>query len=66
MSAALAMLDCLLDKGKYKTTVKWDTFRILMLAIINISQASLGGLENSVGPYERSRMWILGSMMHKF
>jgi hypothetical protein len=26
----------------------------------------IGGLENSVGAYERSRMWILGSVTHKF
>jgi hypothetical protein len=56
----------LLDTGKFKTTVQWDRLRSLMSAITNISQASLGGLENSVGAYERSRMWILGSVTHKF
>jgi hypothetical protein len=66
MSAALAVLDRSLDKGKYKTTVQWDTFRRSKLAITNISQAAVGGLENSVGAYERSRMWIWGSVTHKF
>jgi hypothetical protein len=66
MSAALAVLDRSLDKGKHETTVQWDTFRRSMSAITNISQASVGGLENSVGAYERSRMWISGSVTHKF
>jgi hypothetical protein len=48
MSAALAVLDRSLDKGKYETTVQWDTFRRSM-SITYISQASIGGLENSVG-----------------
>jgi hypothetical protein len=46
MSAALAVLDRSMDKGKYKTTVQWDTFRRWMSAITNISQASVGGLED--------------------
>jgi hypothetical protein len=66
MSAALAVFDRSLDKGKYGTTVQWDTFCRVMSAITNVSQASVGGLDNSVGAYERSIMWILGSVTHKF
>jgi hypothetical protein len=37
-----------------------------MVAITNVSQASVGGLQNAVGAYERTRLWILDSSTHKF
>jgi hypothetical protein len=37
-----------------------------MSAVTNISQAAVGGLENSVGAYERNRMFISSSVTHKF
>jgi hypothetical protein len=51
MKAAIAVLDHSLDKGVYKDTVQWDTFRKQMSTITNISQAVVGGLANSVGTY---------------
>jgi hypothetical protein len=66
MKAAIAVLDRSLDKGHYETNVQWDTFRKQMSTVTNISQASVGGLENSVGAYERKRMWISNAVSHQF
>ena len=52
MKAAVAVLDCSLDKGTYKANVQWDTFRKQMSTVSNGSQASVNGLLNSVGAYE--------------
>jgi hypothetical protein len=61
MAAALAKLDRSLDKGIYEDTVQWDTLRRTMLAVTNIYQATVGGLEYSVGAYECNQMFLLGS-----
>ena len=37
-----------------------------MSTVTNISQASVGGLGNSVGAYERRRMWISNVVSHQF
>jgi hypothetical protein len=37
-----------------------------MSAVTNVSQASEGGLQNAVGAYERTRLWISDSATHKF
>jgi hypothetical protein len=66
MKAAIAVLDRSLDKGVYEDTVQWDTFRKQMSTVTNISQAAVGGLENSVGAYERKRMWISNVVSHQF
>ena len=66
MKAAMAVLDRSLDKGVYEDTVQWDTFRRAMSTVTNISQAAVGGLEDSVGAYERNRMFISGVVTHKF
>jgi hypothetical protein len=66
MKSAITVLDRSLDKGAYKDTVKWDTFRRSMSAITNVSQAAVGGLQNYVGAYKRKRMWILDSSTHQF
>jgi hypothetical protein len=66
MKAAMAVLDRSLDKGVYEDTVQWDTFRRSMSAVTNISQAAVGGLEDSVGAYEQNRMFISGVVTHKF
>jgi hypothetical protein len=66
MKVALAVLDRSLDKGVYEATVQWDTFRRQMSGVTNISQAGVGGLGNSVGAYERNRMFISESVTHKF
>lgn len=66
MSVAIAVLDRSLDKGMYEDHVQWETFRKTMSAVTNMSQAGLKGLEESVGAYERNRMWISNSPSHKF
>jgi hypothetical protein len=66
MKCALAVLDRSLDKGVYEDNVQWDTFRKQMSAVTNISQAAVGGLEDSVGAYERKRMWISNAKSHQF
>jgi hypothetical protein len=37
-----------------------------MSTVTNISQAAVGGLEDSVGAYKRNRMFISGVVTHKF
>jgi hypothetical protein len=66
MKVAIAVLDRSLDKGIYEATVQWDTFRRQMSSVTNISQAAVGGLGNSVGAYERNKMFISESVTHKF
>ena len=66
MKVAIAVLDRSLDKGAYEATVQWDTFRRQMSAVTNISQAAVGGPGNSVGAYERNRMYISEVVTHKF
>jgi hypothetical protein len=66
MKAAIAVLDCSLDKGVHEDNVQWDTFRKQMSTVSNISQAGVGGLKNSVGAYERKRMWISNVVSHQF
>ena len=63
MKAAVAILDRSLDKGTYGPHVQWATFRKLMGCITNTSQASVGGLGNSVGAYDRNKMWISTSVL---
>jgi hypothetical protein len=66
MMGAILVLDRSLDPGVYEDTVQWETFRKTMSTITNISQAGVGGLGNSVGAYERARMWISESLTHTF
>jgi hypothetical protein len=66
MKAAIVLLDRSLDKGVYEETVQWDTFRRSMSAVTNISQAGVGGLKDSVGAYERNRMFISNVVTHQF
>jgi hypothetical protein len=66
MKAAIALLNRSLDKGVYEETVQWDTSRFSMSAVTNISQAGVGGLEDSVGAYEPNRMFISEVVTHKF
>ena len=66
MKVAVAILDRSLDKGLYGAQVQWATFQKLMGGVINSSQAGVGGLGNSVGAYERNKMWISTSISHQF
>lgn len=66
MKAAIAILDRSLDKGSYGPNVQWATFRKLMSGVTNTSQAGVGGLGNSVGAYERNKIWISKAVSHQF
>lgn len=66
MRGAIAVLDRSLDKGAYGPCVQWGTFRKTMSAITNVSQAGVGGLGDSVGAYQRNKMWISTSVSHQF
>jgi len=66
MKAAIAVLDKSLDKGVYERFVQWETFRKTRSAITNAHQASADGLGDTVGAYERSRVWISNVATHSF
>ncbi len=66
MKAAIAILDRSLDKGSYGPNVQWATFRKLMSGVTNTSQAGVGGLRDSVGAYERNKIWISTTISHQF
>ena len=66
MKAALMVLDRSLDPGLYSQHVQWATFRKSMSALTNISQAGVSGLGDSVGAYQRNKLWITSSISHQF
>ena len=66
IKAALSILDRSLDPGSYSTHVQWETFRKSMSALTNVSQAGVSGLSDSVGAYQRNKMWITKSITHQF
>ena len=66
MAPAVAVLRRSLDVGKYNRCVQWSTFRKLRSAITNAHQASVGGLGDVVGAYERKRLWISTVPTHTF
>jgi len=66
MQAAVCILDRSLDPGIYGEHVQWETFLKAMSAVTNCSQAGVDGLGDSVGAYERKKMWISKSVSHQF
>ena len=66
MRAAVTILDRSLDKCAYLDCAQCATFRRGMSAITNITQASVGGLGDSVGAYQRNKIWISTSIYHQF
>jgi hypothetical protein len=66
MMSAAAILDRSLDKGLTEEFVQWDTFRGTRSFVTNCTQASVAGLSDSVGAYERKKMWISGVVTHSF
>ena len=58
MQIAIAVLIRSLDKGKYENFVQWETFRKTRSALTNAYQASVNGLMDVVGAYEKNRVWI--------
>jgi hypothetical protein len=66
MQAAMVVLERSLDPGKHATHVQWDTFRKARSAITNGAQAGVSGLEDTVGAYEKKRVWISKVPTHTF
>ena len=66
MLSAAAILDRSLDRGVTERYVQWDTFRGARSLVTNATQAGISGLGDSVGAYEKNRMWISGVVTHSF
>jgi hypothetical protein len=66
MRFAIAILDRSLGAGQNEEFVQWATFRKTRSTVTNISQAGLEGLTDSIGAYERKRMWISNVATHQF
>jgi hypothetical protein len=66
MKAAIAMLDRSLDPGRYANQVQYGTFRKVRSTITNVIQAGVGGLEDSVGAYQRNKVWVTKAATQKF
>jgi hypothetical protein len=66
MRFAIAILDRSLAPGQNEEFVQWSTFRKTRSVVTNISQAGLEGLTDSIGAYERKRMWISKVATHQF
>ncbi|KAG7340358.1 hypothetical protein IV203_023901 [Nitzschia inconspicua] len=66
MQCALNILDRSMDAGLYEEKVQYETFRKMRSVATNITQAGVGALEDMVGAYERSRVWISKVPTHSF
>jgi hypothetical protein len=66
MKSAMVVLERSLDPGKHATYVPWDTFRKYRSAITNGAQAGVSGLEDTIGAYEKKRVWISKVPTHTF
>ena len=58
MKAAVAVLDRSFDPGLYEKTVQWETFQKLRSAVTVITQSGVDALQDVIGSYEKSRIWI--------
>jgi hypothetical protein len=66
MGSAVVVLDCSLDPGKHDTFIQFDTTRKTRPTLMNIHQASVGRLTDTIGSYERIRLWISSVTSHSF
>eukprot|EP00978_Attheya_sp_CCMP212_P033780 scaffold138163_cov40-Attheya_sp.AAC.1 len=67
MRFAIAILERSLSPGQNKQFVQWGTFRKTRSTVTNIlSQAGVEGLTDSIGAYERKKMWISKVATHSF
>jgi hypothetical protein len=66
MRFAIAILDRSLAPGQQKKFVQWGTFRKTRSTVTNISQSGIEGLTDTIGAYERKRMWISKVATHQF
>ncbi|KAG7373554.1 hypothetical protein IV203_034278 [Nitzschia inconspicua] len=66
MQCALNILDRSMDAGLYEEKVQYETFRKMRSVATNITQAGVGAMDDVVGAYERSRVWISKVPTHSF
>jgi hypothetical protein len=66
MSGAIAMLDRSLDPGRYADHVQYGVFRKVRSSITNIIQSGVGGLGDSMGAYQRNKIWVTKAATQKF
>lgn len=66
MKVAVAILDRSLDPGMHEATVQFDTFRKVRSALTNVHQASVAGMEDVIGAFQRNRTWISKVPTHSF
>jgi hypothetical protein len=66
MIVARAILDRLLDPGRNDTFVQFTTVRKTRSMMTNVAQATASGLEDVIGSYKRSRVWISSVPTHLF
>eukprot|EP00978_Attheya_sp_CCMP212_P011756 scaffold29206_cov30-Attheya_sp.AAC.4 len=66
MRFAVAVLERSLSPEENEEFVQWATFRKTRSVVTNISQAGLSGLGDSIGAYERNKMWISKVPTHQF
>ena len=66
MSGAMAMLDRSLDPGRCADHVQHGVFRKVRSSITNIIQSGVGGLGDSMGAYQRNKIWVTKAATQKF
>jgi hypothetical protein len=66
MKAVIAPLDRLLDLGRYADQVQFGTFRKVRSTITNIVQSRVEGLGDSIGAYQRNKIWLTKAPTQKF
>lgn len=66
MMTAMVMLRRSLDPGRNERLVQFDTVRKTRSVVTNLHQASAGGLQDRIGAYERSKIWISSVSTHSF
>ena len=64
--SAVTVLDRSLDPGKHEDTVQFATFRKIRACLTNLWQASIMGLKDRIGAYEKGKLWISECPTHSF
>jgi hypothetical protein len=55
-----------MDPGLHEEFVQWGTFRGSRTFITNVSQEGADGLGDTVGAYERNKVWVSSVVTHSF
>ena len=66
MQSAICLLERTLRPGVHEEFVQWGTFRKSRSTITNVYQASLGGLQDSIGSFEQKKLWISSVPTHTY